>query len=49
MVHNKNMQGNSALHWALIGRNSAPTSLLVNKGKDTSILNLLNTQVLTLL
>lgn len=37
-------RGNTALHWALIGRNSAPTSLLVNKGKDSGILNVKNTQ-----
>ncbi|XP_023329666.1 palmitoyltransferase ZDHHC17 [Eurytemora carolleeae] len=37
-------KGNTALHWAIIGKSSSSTSLLINKGKSTGILNIQNSQ-----
>lgn len=39
-----NIHGNTALHWAVTGKNSTSTSILVNKGKESGILNMRNKQ-----
>ena len=38
-------QGNTALHWAIFAKNSAATSILVNKTKGSEILVMKNAQV----
>lgn len=39
-----NVHGNTALHFSLVGKSSSSTSLIVNKGKDSGILNIKNKQ-----
>lgn len=38
------VQGNTALHWALSGKSSSSTTQLLNKGKDSGLLDMKNNQ-----